>query len=70
MVGAGDLIGASVFASAFTNDKPTIDVLNVLDLDVSAVGNHEFDKGWATWCDRVTVVDGDAQRPGGHPRPR
>lgn len=53
MVGAGDLIGASEFASATLNDQPTIDVMNTLDLDASAVGNHEFDKGWADLRDRV-----------------
>ncbi|WP_457205926.1 bifunctional metallophosphatase/5'-nucleotidase, partial [Nocardioides sp. P5_C9_2] len=53
MVGAGDLIGASEFASAIADDQPTIDVMNALDLDVSAVGNHEFDKGWADLRDRV-----------------
>ncbi len=45
MLSAGDNVGASLFASAFEDDKPTIDVLNALDLKASAVGNHEFDKG-------------------------
>jgi 2',3'-cyclic-nucleotide 2'-phosphodiesterase (5'-nucleotidase family) len=58
MVGAGDLIGASEFASAIQNDQPTIDVMNVLGLDASAVGNHEFDKGWAVLRDRVIGPDG------------
>ena len=53
MVGAGDLIGASEFASAIQQDQPTIDVLNLLNLDASAVGNHEFDQGWADLRDRV-----------------
>jgi len=53
VVGAGDLIGASVFASAVANDQPTIDVMNEIDLDASAVGNHEFDKGFADLRDRV-----------------
>ena len=53
IVGAGDLIGASVFASAVANDQPTIDVMNEIGLDASAVGNHEFDKGWADLRDRV-----------------
>ena len=42
---AGDLIGASTFESFIQNDKPTIDALNEAGLDVSAVGNHEFDAG-------------------------
>jgi 5'-nucleotidase len=59
VVGAGDLIGASVFASAVANDQPTIDVMNEIDLDASAVGNHEFDKGWADLRDRVIGPSGN-----------
>ncbi|WP_262927885.1 ExeM/NucH family extracellular endonuclease [Microbacterium sp. NIBRBAC000506063] len=50
---SGDNIGASLFASAIAQDQPTIDVLNALDLDTTAVGNHEFDRGWADLRDRV-----------------
>ncbi len=50
---AGDNIGASPFVSAVAQDQPTIDVLNAMGLDVSAVGNHEFDKGFADLTDRV-----------------
>jgi 5'-nucleotidase len=53
VVGAGDLIGASVFASASADDQPTIDVMNEIGMDASAVGNHEFDKGWPDLHDRV-----------------
>ncbi|SSC24867.1 5'-Nucleotidase/apyrase, partial [Klenkia terrae] len=44
-VGAGDLISASPFNSSVFRDEPTIEVLNAMGLDVSAVGNHEFDRG-------------------------
>jgi 5'-nucleotidase len=50
---AGDNVGASLFASAFKDDQPTIDVLNAMDLKASAVGNHEFDKGIADLTDRI-----------------
>lgn len=50
---AGDNIGASTFISAIDKDNPTIDALNLMGLDVSAVGNHEFDKGMADLTDRV-----------------
>ena len=50
---AGDLIGASTFESFIQDDKPTIDALNEAGLDVSAVGNHEFDQGFADLKDRV-----------------
>lgn len=53
LLSAGDNIGASLFASATQADQPTIDVLNALDLKASAVGNHEFDKGWPDLRDRV-----------------
>ena len=53
LVGAGDFIGASLFASSVAKDQPTIDVMNELGLDVSAVGNHEFDQGWDDLRDRV-----------------
>lgn len=52
-VAAGDNIGASLFASAVQEDQPTIDILNVLEMDVSAVGNHEFDQGIDDLTDRV-----------------
>ena len=56
---AGDNIGASLFASSLADDQPTIDVLNALGLQASAVGNHEFDKGFADLRDRVIGSDDD-----------
>ncbi len=50
---AGDLIGASTFESFIQRDKPTIDSLNEAGLEVSAVGNHEFDKGYDDLVNRV-----------------
>ncbi|MCW2532275.1 MAG: putative 5-nucleotidase [Blastococcus sp.] len=44
-VGAGDLVSASSFESSIFKDEPTIEVLDKMGLDVSAVGNHEFDRG-------------------------
>ncbi|MEU2204024.1 ExeM/NucH family extracellular endonuclease [Microbacterium oleivorans] len=51
---AGDNIGASLFASSVAQDEPTIDVLNALGLQASAVGNHEFDRGFADLSGRVS----------------
>jgi 5'-nucleotidase len=45
-VAAGDLVGASPLLSAAFHDEPTIEAMNALGLDVSAVGNHEFDEGY------------------------
>ena len=47
VVSAGDNIGATPLISAAFHDEPTIETLNLLGLDVSAVGNHEFDEGVA-----------------------
>jgi 5'-nucleotidase len=44
-VSAGDNIGGSPLASAAFHDEPTIEELNALGLDLTSVGNHEFDEG-------------------------
>ncbi|MGP4004546.1 bifunctional metallophosphatase/5'-nucleotidase [Streptomyces sp. 8N706] len=44
---AGDMIGASPLLSGLFHDEPTIEAMNKLDLDVTGVGNHEFDEGRA-----------------------
>lgn len=46
-VAAGDLIGASPLLSGLFHDEPMVDSLSLMGLEVSAVGNHEFDKGVA-----------------------
>ena len=58
-VAAGDLIGASPLISALFHDEPAIEALNAVELDVSAVGNHEFDEG----ADELLRI----QRGGCHP---
>ena len=45
VVGAGDLIGATPITSALFHDEPTVDALGQMGLDITSVGNHEFDKG-------------------------
>lgn len=54
-VSAGDNIGGSPFESSILKDKPTIEALNAMGLEASAVGNHEFDQGWKDLNDRVGV---------------
>ncbi|MBQ5941831.1 bifunctional UDP-sugar hydrolase/5'-nucleotidase [Massilia sp. AB1] len=44
-VSAGDLVGGSPALSSLWADEPTIEAMNMLNLRVSAVGNHEFDAG-------------------------
>ena len=59
-VSAGDNIGASTFTSFIQQDTPTIDALVAAGLDVAAVGNHEFDQGFADLTERVLPRYGDA----------
>lgn len=44
-VAAGDLIGGSPFFSGLFHDEPSVESLNEIGLDISSVGNHEFDEG-------------------------
>jgi len=44
-VAAGDLIGGTPLLSGLFHDEPSVESLNALKLDVSSVGNHEFDEG-------------------------
>ncbi len=46
-VAAGDNIGGTPFFSGFFRDEPAVEALNAMGLDVSGVGNHEFDDGVA-----------------------
>lgn len=55
---AGDNVSASLYASSVQGDQPTIDVLNALGLQSSAVGNHEFDKGFNDLVNRIQQKDG------------
>ncbi|MFC0629217.1 bifunctional metallophosphatase/5'-nucleotidase [Kribbella deserti] len=45
-VAAGDLIGGSPLLSAAFHDEPTIEAMNLIGLEATSVGNHEFDEGW------------------------
>ncbi|WP_222193930.1 bifunctional metallophosphatase/5'-nucleotidase [Modestobacter italicus] len=45
LIGLGDVIGASPFESSVFRDESTLEVANALGMDVSVVGNHEFDRG-------------------------
>jgi len=69
-VAAGDLIGGSPFVSANFLDEPAIMALNMVQLDVASVGNHEFDRGIDELqrvqhggCDRFTSREPCALEP-------
>ncbi len=42
---AGDLIGGSPLLSGMFHNEPTVESMEALKLEVSSVGNHEFDEG-------------------------
>ena len=44
-VTAGDLIGGTPFLSGLFHDEPSVESLEAMGLDISGVGNHEFDEG-------------------------
>ncbi|WP_181273120.1 bifunctional metallophosphatase/5'-nucleotidase [Brevibacterium oceani] len=54
VLSTGDNIGASTYTSSSQNDTPTLDVLNAIGVQASAVGNHEFDRGIDDLTGRVT----------------
>ncbi|WP_341464972.1 metallophosphoesterase, partial [Corynebacterium stationis] len=58
MTTSGDNVGGSAFVSAIADDEPTLDVLNMLGVDVSAVGNHEFDRGYDDLLGRIAEKSG------------
>jgi len=45
MLAAGDLIGAAPLVSTLFKHESTIEILNDIGLEVSSLGNHEFDAG-------------------------
>lgn len=45
VVGAGDIFGASPLISALFEEEPSIQAMNALGLDITALGNHELDHG-------------------------
>jgi 5'-nucleotidase len=63
LVSTGDLVGASPLASALFRDEPTIEAMNALGLDLTVVGNHEFDHGIAEL--RRLIAGGCATEPRG-----
>lgn len=50
---SGDNQGGSAFISAISEDKYTMEFLNAIGTAGSAVGNHEFDKGYSDLKDRI-----------------
>ena len=57
-VGNGDLVGGSAYVSAIAQDVPTMEILTAMDLQMSAAGNHEFDKSYRDFEDRIVDLSG------------
>ena len=58
---SGDNQGGSAFISAISGDKYTMEFLNAIGTAGSAVGNHEFDKGYSDLKDRIVPGTNDKQ---------
>ena len=43
--GRGDSVGATPPISNFFGDKPTIEIMNMMGIDIDGLGNHSFDYG-------------------------
>lgn len=54
----GDNVGGSAYISAIDNDNPTMEILTAMGLEVSSVGNHEFDKGYDDFIGRIAPTVG------------
>jgi 5'-nucleotidase len=71
VVSAGDLIGDSPHTSSLFLDEPTVLAMNMIRLDLNAVGNHEFDRGRAELlrmqyggCEKHTAYQPCRMEPG------
>ncbi len=67
VVGAGDFIGASPLISSLFFDEPSVETLNRIGVEFTAVGNHEFDKGAAEL--KRLATGGCKPAPGGGAEP-
>ena len=50
---SGDNQGGSAFVSAISDDKHTMEFVNAIGTNGTAVGNHEFDQGYKDLVDRI-----------------
>lgn len=64
VVTAGDMISASPLESSMFLDEPTIEALNLMQVDFASTGNHEYDSGFQELlrmqnggCEKFTVKE-------------
>ncbi|MFP7365054.1 bifunctional UDP-sugar hydrolase/5'-nucleotidase [Corynebacterium callunae] len=55
LITVGDNIGGSPFVSSILKDAPTLAALNAIGVEASALGNHEFDRGYEDLTERVSL---------------
>ena len=63
VVSAGDLVGGSPLLSALFHDEPTIEAMDLLGLDVNAIGNHELDGARGAGAPRTRWVSSGRRLP-------
>lgn len=56
IIAAGDSVGATPPISAFFNDTPTVEIMNILGFSADGLGNHNFDKGFQNMEDTIKPV--------------
>ena len=56
LLSAGDSFGASPPLAAFFEEKPVIEVMNLMGFDVEAPGNHSFDRGAAALQELIKIA--------------
>jgi 5'-nucleotidase len=61
-VHAGDSVGGSPLISSYFHDEPTIEAMNLMELDVGTLGNHEFDEGAQ---EMLRLINGGQRSDGG-----
>lgn len=55
-VSSGDNVGGSAFVSSVSEDKYSLEALNAMGVEATAVGNHEFDKGFDDLTGRIDAA--------------
>ncbi len=54
---AGDAVGATPPVSAYFDDRPTIEAMNLMGFDVDTLGNHNFDAGTGRLQSQIDLAD-------------
>lgn len=55
-VSGGDSIGATPPISNFFDDRPTVEIMNLMGFTSDGVGNHNFDAGYANFIDNIVPL--------------